>query len=83
MKLLIAGATLLAVLTSNLPAQQVPAATPPGALRQMNDSFAGVFEKVAPAVVVIESKGSAQVSIPGLPQGLEFFLQAPDGKPVG
>ena len=83
MKLLIAGAALLAVLTSSLPAQQVPAVTPPGALRQMNDSFAGVFEKVAPAVVVIESKGSAQVSIPGLPQGLEFFLQSPDGKPVG
>jgi serine protease Do len=82
MKLLIAGAALLAILPSSLPAQQTTPPAPQGALRQMNDSFAGVFEKVAPTVVVIESKSSRPASIPGLPQGLEFFLQSPDGKPA-
>ncbi len=42
-------------------------------LRQMSDSFAAVFEKAAPSVVVIESRG-----VPGLPQGLQFLL--PDGR---
>jgi len=42
-------------------------------LRQMSDSFAAVFEKAAPSVVVIESRG-----VPGLPQGLHFLL--PDGR---
>ena len=42
-------------------------------LRQLSDSFAGVFEKAAPSVVVIESRG-----VPGLPQGLQFLL--PDGR---
>jgi Do/DeqQ family serine protease len=83
MKLLIAGASLLAILPSSLPAQQASQPAQPGALRQMNDSFAGVFEKVAPAVVVIESKSSKAEAIPGLPQGLEFFLQSPDGRPSG
>ncbi|MFZ9963900.1 MAG: trypsin-like peptidase domain-containing protein [Terrimicrobiaceae bacterium] len=40
----------------------------------MSDSFAAVFEKAAPSVVVIESRG-----VPGLPQGLQFLL--PDGRP--
>ena len=83
MKHLVLRATLLAVLLPTLRAQTAGGTTPPGALRQMNDSFADVFEKVAPAVVVIESKGSGQVAIPGLPRGLEFFLQTPDGQPVG
>lgn len=94
MKPLIVSASLLAILASSLPAQQpaapptpVSAATPgpalSGTLRQMNNSFADVFEKVSPAVVVIESQTATPVSIPGLPQGLEFFLQTPDGKPVG
>ena len=46
----------------------------PSILRQLSDSFAGVFEKAAPSVVVIESRG-----VPGLPQGLQFLL--PDGRP--
>jgi Do/DeqQ family serine protease len=46
----------------------------PSALRQLSDSFAEVFEKAAPSVVVIESRG-----VPGLPQGLQFLL--PDGRP--
>ncbi len=46
----------------------------PSSLRQLSDSFAGVFEKAAPSVVVIESRG-----VPGLPQGMHFLL--PDGRP--
>ena len=80
MKSPIVSAAALAILCAISHAQQTPPPAPQGALRQMNDSFAGVFEKVAPAVVVIESKGSAvPANIPGLPQGLEFFLQNPDG----
>ena len=82
MKALIASSALLVVLSGVASAQQPSSAAPPGALRQMNDSFAGVFEKVAPAVVVIESRNPAPTSLPGLPQGLEFFLQNPDGSPA-
>jgi len=83
MKVLVVSAAILAVLCGSAPAQQTPPPAPQGALRQMNDSFAGVFEKVAPAVVVIESKSCAvPAAIPGLPQGLEFFLQNPDGSPA-
>ena len=80
MRALIAGTAFLAVLTFRASAEQNPVAG--GALRQMNDSFAGVFEKVSPAVVVIESKNSAPAALSGLPQGLEFFLQNPDGSPA-
>jgi Do/DeqQ family serine protease len=45
----------------------------PSPLRQLSDSFAAVFEKAAPSVVVIESRG-----VPGLPHGLNFLL--PDGR---
>jgi len=56
--------------------------TTPGALaRQLNDAFASVYEKVAPAVVVIEVKRSSDVSLSGLPEGLEFFFRGPDGAP--
>ncbi|MCK9589842.1 MAG: trypsin-like peptidase domain-containing protein [Terrimicrobiaceae bacterium] len=83
MKSLITAAALMVSLPSMVPAAQTPPAAPPGALRQMNDSFSGVFEKVAPAVVVIESQSPVQAPISGLPQGLEFFLRSPDGKPFG
>jgi serine protease Do len=52
-----------------------------GALvRQLNDSFAQVYEKIAPAVVVIEVRRSSDVPVNGLPEGLEFFFrrQQPD-----
>jgi serine protease Do len=49
--------------------------------RQLNDAFASVYEKVAPAVVVIEVKRSSDVSLNGLPEGLEFFLRRPDDFP--
>ena len=83
MKAPVVSLAILAVLCAISPAQQPPPPVAQGALRQMNDSFAGVFEKVAPAVVVIESRGAAvPANVPGLPQGLEFFLQNPDGSPA-
>ena len=82
MKLLITGAVLLTILPLRISAEQAAAPLQQGALRQMNDSFAGVFEKVSPAGVVIESKYNLPKSVPGLPQGLEFFLQNPDGSPA-
>ena len=46
------------------------AATSRALARQLNDAFASVYEKVAPAVVVIEVKRSSDVSLSGLPEGL-------------
>ena len=34
---------------------------------QLNDAFAAVYEKVAPAVVIVEVKRSSDVSMSGLP----------------
>jgi serine protease Do len=50
--------------------------------RQLNDAFASVYEKVAPAVVVIEVKRSSDAALNGLPEGLEFFFRGPDGAPT-
>lgn len=50
--------------------------------RQMNDAFADVYEKVAPAVVVIEVQATSDVAVQGLPEGLEFFFRGPDGRPM-
>ncbi|TSA32197.1 MAG: PDZ domain-containing protein [Verrucomicrobiaceae bacterium] len=74
----------LAVMMASLHAQTAQPAPQPaqGALRQLNASFAGVFEKISPSVVVIEASRAGTVSVPGLPAGLEFFLQHPDGSPV-
>ena len=58
------------------------AATSGALVRQLNDAFASVYEKVAPAVVVIEVKRSSDASLSGLPEGLEFFLRGPDGAPT-
>jgi len=49
--------------------------------RQLNDAFTSVYEKVAPAVVVVEVQGGAVVPS-GLPQGLDFFFRAPDGRRI-
>lgn len=47
-----------------------------GALvRQLNDSFAHVYEKIAPTVVVIEVRRSSDAPMSGLPEGLEFFFR--------
>lgn len=53
----------------------------PSPLRQLSDSFAAVFEKAAPSVVVIEARPNDGRSVAGLPQGLQFFF--PDGTPMG
>lgn len=58
------------------PAQQTPNVQ--GALKQLNDSFANVFEKVAPSVVIIEADRSTPRPLPGLPQGFDFFLDEPN-----
>ncbi len=52
---------------------------PLGQARELNDAFAGVYEKVAPAVVVIEVVGGEETVGRQLPQGLDFFFRSPDG----
>jgi len=72
-----------------LPVVTAPAAEPvvpqvstaPSALRQLSDSFAAVFEKAAPSVVVIESRQAGENPVSGLPGGLEFFFRGPNGAP--
>ena len=56
-------------------------ASAPSALRQLSDSFAAVFEKAAPSVVVIESRQAGENPVSGLPGGLEFFFRGPNGAP--
>jgi Do/DeqQ family serine protease len=56
-------------------------AVPPSALRQLSNSFAAVFEKAAPSVVVIESRQLEENPVSGLPGGLEFFFRGPNGVP--
>jgi len=73
----------LAVLTLVAAVAPLMAESPaniPGPLRQLSDSFAAVFEKAAPSVVVIEARTSGANAVGGLPQGLQFFL--PDGTPM-
>lgn len=72
-----------------LPAVLAPAAeqassqasNTPSALRQLSNSFAAVFEKAAPSVVVIESREGSENPVSGLPGGLEFFFRGPNGVP--
>ena len=72
-----------------LPALTAPASEPvvppvanmPSALRQLSDSFAAVFEKAAPSVVVIEARQDVGNPVSGLPGGLEFFFRGPNGEP--
>lgn len=74
---MVIGAGLLA---GGAYAQQSAAPAAPSSLvRQLNDAFADVYEKVAPAVVVIEVKRASDEPMRGLPQGLDFFLQGQDG----
>jgi Do/DeqQ family serine protease len=58
-----------------------PASGAPSALRQLSNSFASVFEKAAPSVVVIETRSSHETPVSGLPGGLEFFFHGPNGAP--
>lgn len=68
---------LCGIFSSAAFAQEAP---PSSALvRQMNDAFATAFEKVAPAVVILDVERSAESPVQGLPEGLEFFLRGEDG----
>ncbi|GAB4164533.1 MAG: DegQ family serine endoprotease [Terrimicrobiaceae bacterium] len=60
----------------------LPAPAESGAFtaRQLNDAFAAVYEKVAPAVVVLEVRSREAVAPAGLPRGLDFFFRGPDGR---
>jgi serine protease Do len=64
-------AGLLAV--SSLVAEQP--AVQDALVRQLNDTFAQVYEKIAPTVVVIEVRRATDVPVSGLPEGLEFFFR--------
>lgn len=74
--------TLLSLLC--IPAFAVATASEAGSpspLRQLSNSFAGVFEKAAPSVVVIEARSPSGQAAGGLPGGLEFFFRSPNGTP--
>ena len=75
-----AHAVLLTFLAAVAPLTAESPANVPNPLRQLSDSFAAVFEKAAPSVVVIEARSEKSNSVAGLPQGLQFFL--PDGTPM-
>ncbi len=78
---MIVGACALLCAGGLLAQQPQPAAA--GALaRQLNDAFAGVYEKVAPSVVVIEVRRTADAAVPGMPEGLDVFFRGPNGRPV-
>lgn len=74
---------LLAATAFAAPAGQAPDATPaaPNPLRLLSDSFASVFEKAAPSVVVIEATTPMGGQVSGLPGGLDFFFRGPNGSP--
>jgi len=69
---------ILVIGINSVSAQQ-PAVSGPLA-KSLNDAFAGVYEKVAPAVVVIEVQRNPDGQLEGLPDGLQFFLQRPKGR---
>jgi Do/DeqQ family serine protease len=71
---------LFSIFAAALPLAAQPQPTAPSPLRQLSDSFAAVFEKAAPSVVVIEARSPGGSAVSGLPQGLQFFF--PDGTPM-
>jgi len=72
----------LPVFTAPAAESAVPqVANMPSALRQLSDSFAAVFERAAPSVVVIEATQESGNPVSGLPNGLEFFFRGPNGEP--
>jgi Do/DeqQ family serine protease len=76
-------ATVIAIsIAASAFAQNAGMGTPNALARQLNDAFSAVYEKVAPAVVIVEVKRSSDVSLNGLPEGLEFFFRGPDGAPT-
>lgn len=59
----------------SIAAESAPSSSPRNLLRELNDSFAGVFEKTAPAVVVVESRGQPSNSRMG------YTFRGPGGAP--
>ncbi len=57
-----------------------PSSVAPSLARSLSDSFANVYEKVAPSVVVIDVRkpASAAARNLGLAEGLDFFFRNPD-----
>ena len=74
-------AAILLACSISVNARALPPVAAPSLLHQLNDSFSAVFEKAAPSVVIIEASQSTPKPIPGLPQGLEFFLGDSTGRP--
>ncbi len=56
-------------------AQPSPAPAANSLVRQLNDAFADVYEKIAPAVAVIEVQSSGETPLNGLPDGIDFFFR--------
>ncbi len=77
MNRIFAGIVLLGSVAS-APVSQAQGVT--GMARDLNNAFTAVYEKVAPAVVVIEVQGGEAVVPAQLPQGLDFFFRTPDGR---
>jgi serine protease Do len=50
--------------------------------KSLSTAFADVYEKIAPSVVVIEVKPSAEAVSRAIPPALEYFFGAPDGGEV-
>lgn len=70
---------------STAPLLRAQAAEESNALaRHLNNAFADVYEKVAPAVVVLEvqEKPGSSSANTMLPEGLEFFFRDPNAVPV-
>ena len=60
-----------------------PAAPPANFLQQLNDSFTGIYDKAAPAVVIIDTTKKASSEDEEDMGGLEFFFRSPQGQGQG
>jgi len=61
-------------------AQPAPPSVANPLVRQLNDAFADVYEKVAPSVVVIEVQSTSDSTLNGLPEGLDMFFRGPNSR---
>lgn len=70
--------SLIAAVFMGVSAQAQQTNAPGPLARQLNDAFAGVYERVAPGVVVIETTRES-TALSGLPQGMNYFFRGPQG----
>lgn len=61
------------------PAAAKPADTSRNFLQQLNDGFEGLYEKAAPAVVIVDSSKKVSLDDRGDMDGFDFFLRGPQG----